>query len=129
MKRNKHLIWIAIAAFCVLAALLLGIWISNRPMPANGEKAVTVEVFHKDGHAAEFSYQTDKQYLGDLLLAENLIAGTESVYGLFVDTVDGEAVSGGDWWKLSCNGEDAATGVSAVVLRDGDVYGFTYVEG
>lgn len=117
------------AVFCALALVLLLVWQFNRPVPEAGNKSVVVEVTHGDGTTAEFRYQTDLEYLGDLLTEEGLISGTDSEYGLFVDTVDGETADynkDGAWWRLTCNGEDAATGVSEVVLADGDEYGWIY---
>lgn len=122
----------AVAVFCVLAAGLWGLWQSSRPETAAGEKNVTVEVVHSDGSRAEFQYRTEREYLGELLQAEGLIQGEDSEFGLFVKTVDGESVDfdrDQSWWKLTCNGTDAETGADSVVLRDGDVYEWTYTTG
>lgn len=117
---------------CVLALALFALWRFTRPELAEGVKTVTVEVVHSDGTQAEFTYQTDLAYLGELLTQEGLISGSDSAYGLFVDTVDGEtadyAVDGG-WWRLTCNGEDAETGADSVPLEDGGVYGWVYTTG
>ena len=75
---------------CVLALALFALWRFTRPEPAEGVKTVTVEVTHSDGAEAEFTYQTDLVYLGELLEQEGLISGSDGAYGLFVDTVDGE---------------------------------------
>lgn len=130
-KQTKRLCFAAVFA-CVLALALFSIWRFTRPEPVAGGKTVTVEVTHSDGAQAEFTYQTDLEYLGELLEQEDLISGSESAYGLFVDTVDGETAdyaADGGWWRLTCNGEDAETGADSVVLRDGDVYGWFYTTG
>lgn len=132
MKGKKQYAVIGAAVFCALAVLLFVVWNQNRPAAVEGDKAVTVEVVHGDGTEKTFQYQTDEEYLGPLLEAEGLISGTESQYGLFVDTVDGETASyetNGSWWKLSCDGEDAQTGADGVVLTDGGVYTWTYTVG
>ncbi len=133
MDRKKILFGAAaLAVFCVLAAGLWSLWRSSRPETAAGEKNVTVAVVHSDGARAEFQYHTEKAYLGELLQAEGLIQGEDSEFGLFVKTVDGETVDFGrdqSWWKLTCNGADAETGADSVVLRDGDVYEWTYTTG
>lgn len=132
MKR-KYLYGIAAAAvFCALAFGLWFVWQSNRPAAVEGEKSITVTVTHKDGSTAEFTYQTDLEYLGDLLQQEGLISGSDSEYGLFVETVDGESIDYAkdqSWWRLTCNGADAGTGADSVPLRDGDVYGWIYTVG
>ena len=133
MKQRKH-IWtiLGAAAFCGLAILLAVVWKASQPPAESGEKQVTVEVIHSGGGQAEFTYETDLEYLGQLLREEGLISGTESEYGLFVDTVDGETADyslNGSWWRLSCNGTDAETGVDGVALHDGDTYTWTYTVG
>ena len=134
-KKNQRKISGAAAGvvlFCALAVLLGVIWLSARPKTVSGEKHITVEIVHSDLSEAEFAYDTSEEYLGALLLSEGLIAGSEGAYGLYVETVDGEtadyAVDGG-WWRLSCNGEDSAVGVDAVVIHDGDQYAWTYTTG
>lgn len=132
MKKN-YLYGIAAAAvFCALAFGLWRVWQSSLPETAEGEKTVTVEVTHGDGSTAEFTYQTNLEYLGELLAQEGLISGTPGDYGLFVETVDGETVDYArdqSWWRLTQNGQDVTTGADAVVLRDGDRYGWFYTSG
>lgn len=130
--RNRLQSVVALLGVCALALLLFAVWQSSRPEPAEGSKAVTVEVTHGDGREVKFFYRTDLDYLGDLLEQEGLISGSDSAYGLFVETVDGETAEfskDGGWWRLVCNGEDAETGADSVVLHDGDVYGWIYTTG
>lgn len=131
--KKKHLGGIlAVAACCTLAIVLLLVWQQNRPETAAGGKEFSVEVIHKDGSAAEFTYQTDAEYLGELLLEEGLIAGSDSTYGLFVETVDGETAdynADGSWWKLTCNGEDSQTGADTTPIHDGDEFAWIYTIG
>lgn len=132
MKRKYLYGIIAAAVFCALALGLWRVWQSSLPETAEGAKTVAVEVTHADGSTAEFTYHTDLEYLGELLLQEGLIAGSEGPYGLFVETVDGETVDYAkdqSWWRLQCGGEDVTTGVDAVVLHDGDRYGWFYTTG
>lgn len=49
-----------------------------------------MEVVHKDESTKTFTYHTDAEYLGEVLLAEGLVEGDESEYGLMITTVDGE---------------------------------------
>lgn len=132
MKKKQIGVLAGLALFCVLAAMMAAVWKTSLLPPQAGDKEITVEVIHSDGSQMDFTYETDLEYLGELLEKEGLISGTESEYGLFVDTVDGEtadyAVDGG-WWQLACNGEASQTGADSVVLRDGDVYTWTYTIG
>lgn len=131
-KRSKKGVILAVVILCILALVFFGIWWVNRPAAVEGEKFIKVEVTHGNGSNREFSYHTDLEYLGELLEQEGLISGTNSTYGLFVDTVDGETANydrDGSWWRLTCNGVDAETGADSVVLQDGDVYGWIYTIG
>jgi len=131
MKDKKHLA-VAAAVFCVFAILMGTIWMKSRPSAQSGMKQVAVEVIHKDGTEKKFEYQTDLEYLGELLLEEGLISGTTGAYGLFVKTVDGETADYAEdqgWWRLDCNGEQAQTGADSMVLQDGDVYTWVYTIG
>lgn len=126
---KKRPIGIALAALCLAAAGMFALWQASRPEAAEGEKSVTVQVVHSGGDQAEFTYRSDGETLGPLLEEEGLISGMEGPYGLFVDTVDGETAdydADGSWWRLTCDGEDAQTGVDEVILTDGSVYVWTY---
>ena len=74
MKKNTKLI-IGIVALVVVIAVLLGVYLATRPETTQGAKTFTVEVVHSDGTAKTFTYHTDEEYLGDVLLAEGLIEG------------------------------------------------------
>jgi len=122
----------SVVGFLLAILVLLGVWQGTRPETQDGEKHIAVEIIHKDGSEKSFSYDTDEEYLGELLKKEGLISGTEDQYGIFVDTVDGETAiweEDGGWWSLSCNGEDAQTGVDQMVIEDGSVYTWTYMNG
>lgn len=132
MKKKNLGILAALVCFCVLAAVLFQVWRSNQPVVQAGDKHIAVEVIHKDGASVEFSYDTEEEYLGALLQKEGLIAGSESAYGLFVETVDGETADYNvdkGWWKLSCNGADAQTGADTTPIQDGDRFTWTYTIG
>ena len=123
---------ISVVGFLLAILVLLGVWQGTRPEAQDGEKHIAVEIIHKDGSEKSFSYDTDEEYLGELLKKEGLISGTEDQYGIFVDTVDGETAiweEDGGWWSLSCNGEDAQTGVDQMIIEDGSVYTWTYMNG
>lgn len=131
MKKKLHAGW-AVGIFLVLVAVLVFLLQMSRPDTVAGEKHITVDVIHGDGTAEQFSYDTDAEYLGEVLLAEGLISGTEGAYGIYVDTVDGETASyeaNQSWWKLLHNGEDAQTGADTIVIQDGDEFVWIYTIG
>ena len=130
MKKNSKIIIIVVAVVVVIA-LFLGVWLTNRPETTQGSKTFTVEVVHSDGSSKTFTYHTDEEYLGPVLLAEGLIAGEESQYGLTVITVDGEDAvweSDGAYWALFVGEEYGTTGVDTTPVNDGDSFKLVYTK-
>ena len=130
MKKNTKLI-IAVIALVVVIAALLCVYAVTRPETSQGAKTFTVEVVHADGSTKTFTYHTDEEYLGAVLLAEGLIAGEESQYGLTIITVDGEdAVWETDnaYWAIMVNGEYGTNGVDTTPVNDGDVFQLVYTK-
>ena len=128
MMKNKKLI-LALIALVAVAGVLVGVWMMNRPQTTSGSKAYTVTVVHSDGSQKVFAYRTDAEYLGDALLAEGLIAGEDSTYGLTIITVDGEDAvweSDSAYWSLYIGDEYATTGISSTPVNDGDTFKLEY---
>ena len=115
------------AALAVAAALMLGIWYFTKPQTQVGAKTVVVEVVHGDESSREFTYHTDLEYLGELLLAEQLAEGEDSAYGLFITAVDGETArdSQNQWWCITKGGGRVDTGADTTPIADGDHFELT----
>lgn len=118
----------ALVVACLLTAVL---YIQTRPGTTEGAKAIDVVVVHGDGSEATFQYQTDAEYLGDVLTENGLVEGTESTYGLFITTVDGETADEGlqQWWCITQEGEMLSTGADQTPIADGEQYELTLTEG
>ena len=130
-KTNKRRWWIALVALIVVAAILAGLYFLFRADPPEGDKTVTVKVVHADQSEKEFTYETDDEYLGELLTEEGLVEGETSEYGMYITKVDGEqAVFETDnaYWALYENGEYASTGVDQTVLDNGDEFALVYTK-
>lgn len=126
LKNNKKtLIAVILAAVLLLGAVLA--WTFLRPEATQGAKTITVTVDHLEGEDKTFTLHTDAEYLRGALDEENLIAGTESEYGLYVLTVDGETADEDqqEWWGFTVNGEFGLYGVDEQVVSDGDTFAFT----
>ena len=129
--KNKKMI-VILAAFVVIIAVMAGLYVATRPEPVVGGKTVTVTVVHSDGGEKVFTYQTDAEYLGDVIVAEGLVNGEEGPYGLYFDTVDGELA---DWninqsyWSILIGEEYATVGADGIVLTDGGAYSLVYTIG
>lgn len=143
---NKK-IWIAAVALVVVVGLMVGVWFLTRPKPepvdsdakpvATGEdgtvyrKAITVEVVHGDGSSKTFTYNTNADYLGEVLYGEGLIKAENIDEGMF-NIVDGEKA---DWnenqsyWSLYVGEDYASTGVDDTPINNGDSFKLVYTIG
>lgn len=126
MKNNKKGI-IALVIVLVLAVAALVTWQVMKPDTQSGSKTITVNIDHLDGDDTSYTIVTDAEYLRGALEQEDLIEGTESEYGLYVLTVDGETAdeSRQEWWGFTVNGEFGLYGVDEQVVSDGDAFAFT----
>ena len=127
MKKQK--LMIAAVAMIALMALFGGLYVATRPDTTQGGKTITVEVVHRDTSSKVFTYETDAEYLGEVLLAEGLILGEEGPYGMYIAEVDGErAVYEEDhaFWALYQGEEYASTGVDQTPIADGDAFALVY---
>ena len=128
MKKQTKLI-IVVAVIVAVVVVMAGIYFATRPDTAQGAKTITVEVVHGDGSSKEFTYHTDSEYLGEVLLAEGLVAGEDGEFGLYILTVDGEDAifeESGAYWALYQNGEMTTTGADTTPIQDGDSFQLVY---
>lgn len=126
MKGNKKTLFAA-AVLVIAAALMLGLWYFTKPQPLAGDKTIVVEVVHAGEQSREFTYRTDAEYLGEVLLAEQLVEGEQGAYGLFITTVDGETAQESlrQWWCVTKGGARVDTGVDSTPIADGDHFELT----
>ena len=130
MKNKK--MTLAVVALVLVIAAMSWLWLGSREKTIEGGKNITVIVVHGDGTQKEFTYGTNAEYLGEVILGEGLVVGEEGPYGLVFDTVDGETASWEEnqsYWALYVGEEYATTGADGVVLTDGGVYKLVYTIG
>lgn len=131
MKKNTKII-IATIAVILVAAAFLGVYFGTRPETSAGQKTITVDVVHADESRKTFTYETDAEYLGEVLLEEGLIAGDEGEYGLYITAVDGEEAIyevDSSYWALF-EGEDyAQQGIDQTPIQDGAQFALVYTVG
>ena len=129
--KNKKLIVIALALVVVVGALL-GLYVATRPETAAGAKTITVTVVHGDGSSKDFTYKTDEEYLGSVLMAEGLVAGEMGPYGLMISAVDGEEAVwevNNAYWALFVGEEYATSGADTTPVYDGSIFKLEYTIG
>ena len=129
--KNKKLIVIALA-LVVLVGALLGVYMATRPETAAGAKTITVTVVHADGSSKDFTYHTDEEYLGPVLMAEGLVVGEMGPYGLVISAVDGEEAVwevNNAYWALFVGEEYATSGADTTPVYDGSAFKLEYTIG
>lgn len=91
------------------------------------QKSFTFVVVHADGTSKAFEIETTRAYLGDALMDEELIAGENGPYGIYVKTVDGETLDydkDAMYWSLYIGEDYAPTGADKTLIEDGATYSF-----
>ncbi len=92
------------------------------------ENSFLFEVISLDGTKKEFTVKYDSEKsVGEALVNEGLISGSDSQYGIMVDTVNGQKYTYDDdkvYWAFYIDGEYAMTGVDSTPIEDGKVYCF-----
>ena len=127
--KNKKIVIAAVALVAVIA-IMAGVFLMNRPQAVEGAKAVTIEIIHKDGSTKKLEYNTDAEFLADLLLEKELVTGYASEeFGFTIESVDGVTADwavDGAYWALYEGEEYATTSAAGIALTDGGVYQLIY---
>lgn len=125
--RNRKQTVLLVGVLSFLIALFCVVWIFARPKATVGEKTISTTVTHKDGTVNEYSIETKEEFLRGALEQENLIAGENGDYGLYLMTVDGETAdeSNEEWWCITKNGAMTEYGVDDQPINDGDRFEIT----
>lgn len=137
MKQTKRITLVLLALLMILSLVACatvektGAWenATYRKDKEFGEGAITVTVkVEAEEQSVTFTIHTDEKYLGDALLAHDLIAGEEGPYGLYVKTVNGIVADYDEdqsYWNFTKNGELMMVGVDGAEIADGESYELT----
>ncbi len=128
-KAVNSKVFISILSLMLVAAMALSFSsCGNNDSTSNaGEKSFVFKVVDIDGTEKSFDVTTNAATVGEALIEEKLISGSESEYGLMVDTVNGikyDYNTDGCYWAFYINGEYAMTGVDSTEITDGTEYSF-----
>lgn len=83
-------------------------------------------------HSVTFTVNTDKTTVGEALLENNIIAGEDGDYGLYVKTVNGILADydiNATYWGFYQDGEYMMTGVDTTDIESGAHYEMVYEKG
>ena len=130
-KKSSKKTVIGVLILVVLIAVLGIVYAVFREKPTEGTKSITIEVVNKEQETSSYEVQTSAEYLrGAMEEAEGLtFSGTDSEFGLTVDTVNGETAdynTDGAYWAFYVNGEYCNYGVDSQPIADGDVFTIAY---
>jgi len=125
----KKMLSLLLALVMVFALTACG---AKEEAPAANAVSFKVVVTDLDGNETSFEYTSAAASVGEALVAEGLIEGHETQYGLYIDTVNGITA---DWdndqtyWAFYINGEYAVTGIGETEITAGATYGLTLTKG
>ena len=128
-KSNKKII-LAVAILAIVFVAMAVVFFFFRPKTAEGSKAITIEVVNSAQESKLYEVKTDAEYLRQAMEeAKGLeFSGTESEYGLTLETVNGEKTdfNNGSYWGIFVNGEYGMYGIDSQPVYDGDAFRIVY---
>lgn len=132
MKKTIALILTFVMLVCFAACAAKPLPAENdttKPVAESKKITITVDVVKSDKSTKTYTIETDAENLEDALVAEGLVEGEDSEYGLFIQTVDGETANYDEnksFWNLLKDGEAMATGARDEKIADGNKYSLVY---
>ena len=124
----KKLAALLLAVLMVFSLVACTAGAGEKETTSEALKKFTVTVVHADGTTKEFSYETNEEYVGTVLMAEGLITGEDGPYGLMITEVDGEKIEDTNkaYWAIYEGEEYAMQGIDTTPVVDGQVYKLEY---
>lgn len=132
MKKSVKII-LGVSGVAVLIAALVAVWMIFGAKPQAGVKEITIEVINSADESTLYELNTDAEYLRQAMdEAEGLTyGGSESEYGMMVDTVNGEVADynvDGSYWSFYVNGDYCNAGIDTQPVADGDAFVIEYAQ-
>lgn len=125
----KRMISLILTLAMILSMTACGVKEENSTADA---VSFTVVVTDLEGNETTFEYTSNAASVGEALVAEGLIEGHDTEYGLYIDTVNGITA---DWdtdqtyWAFYINGEYATTGIDGTEITADTTYGLILTKG
>lgn len=128
---KKRIALITVCLVVLIACISVLIYYGTQEKLPQGTKQYTVKVIVQDGQERVFNLNTQEEFLGPALVAQNLIEGEQGPYGLYIVKVNDVQADEQkqEWWCLTKGGESVATGVDSTPVADGDVFELTLMTG
>ena len=128
---SKKKIALGIGCLVALIAILAVVYSVFGAKPVAGSKEITIEVVNKAAESTVQEVATDAEFLRQAMEeAEGLtFEGTESEYGMMVNTVNGETADysvDSSYWGFYVNDEYCNYGIDTQPVVDGDAFRIVY---
>ncbi len=132
-KSTGEKIFLGVAILAVVAGLFCIMFSMYGAKTTEGSKNVTLSVVNANEETTTYEAKTDALYLQELMdeLKDDGLTygGTESEYGLMIDTVNGlraDYTLDGAYWSFYVNDEYCNYGISKQPVNDGDSFSIIY---
>lgn len=129
-KTNKKVIW-GVAGLLLVIVLMACAYFAFKPKAVEGSKAITITVVNKAEESKIYEVKTDAEFLRQAMeeTKDLTFEGTESEYGMMVETVNGELAdynADGAYWAFYVNDEYCNYGIDSQPVADGDAFSIVY---
>ena len=122
--KNKLSVLLCVVLIAAMALSMAACGTKQEAAP-QGEVSYTVITVDLEGNETRYDITSDKEMVGEELLAQGIIAGDMGDYGLYVKTVNGLTL---DWdkdakyWAFYIGEDYATTGVDQTKAEEGVTY-------
>lgn len=133
-KKSGKKIAIAIVILAVAALIFGVVYVKFAPEALTGTKDITIEVTDDKQETITYQVKTKAEYLRGAMEDAGIdFSGTDSEYGLMVETVNGvyaDYAKDNAYWAFLEDGEYCNYGVDTQPVEDGKTYQieYTYLE-
>jgi hypothetical protein len=132
-NNSKVKILIGVAIVVVLAVIFAVVYNNFGAKTVEGAKTVTIEVIDNEAQSTVYEVHTDAEYLRQVMEESDMeFSGTESDYGMMVETVNGVTAdynADGAYWAFYVDGEYCNYGIDSQPVEDGESYQIIYTTG
>ena len=134
MKNMKKMVSLLLIAVMMMAFAACGapeeagielITVTDGETIGEGSTEFPLTITDADGVSIQVTVKTDEETVGDALVKLGLVAGEETQYGLFMNTVNGITLDyekDGMYWGFYVDGAYAVVGVDMTEIAAGSAY-------
>lgn len=122
---NKKII-IAIIAFLLVIAAVVGAYAVFGPKTTEGSKDVTIEVIDDKGESKKYEIKTDALYLNEAMEEAGITYDAEGTYVNAVNGVTADYNVDQSYWAFYVNDQYCNFGITEQPVNDGDSFKIEY---